>query len=76
MADHDYDEAVAELPHRPGDEDWDSVIDELMDDRDIEAFYSSDPAEVRAFLTALPLTTWFETFPGCAARIADRGYRR
>ena len=76
LADHDYDEAVAELPSHPGDQDWDTALDELMADRDVEAFYSSDPAESAAFLAVLPLDTWFQTFPGHAARAHDRGYRR
>lgn len=76
LADHDYDEEFATLPEYPGDHHWDSVIDELTADRDTDNFYSTDTSKVEAFLAAIPIDTWFLTFPGHAPRDPARGYRR
>lgn len=76
LADHDYDEEFEALPEYPGDHHWDRVIDELLADRDTDALSSPDPAEVEAYLTAVPIDMWFETFPGHVPRDPARGYRR
>ncbi|MGC5258933.1 hypothetical protein ACPXCG_21540 [Gordonia sp. DT218] len=76
MIDHDYDEIVEALPQHPSDRDWARMIDELMSDRDIEAFYATNPAEVDAFLAIMPIDGWFHTFPDHPARKHNRGFRR
>lgn len=76
MLDHDYD--VAALPQHPADPDWQRMmIDELLPDpRGINAVYSTNPADVAAFLASAPIDTWFHTLPNQPARVHGRGYRR
>lgn len=76
MIDHDYGPDVDELPAHPDDTNWEAVYDELLDDRDIEAFYSPDPADVAAWVAIAPPTTWFNPLPGTSPRNPARGYRR
>lgn len=77
MTDHDYDAATFDtLPHHRHDRDWEAVVDDLMEDRDVEAFYSTDPAVVSAFLSVLPIDIWFRTFPQHPGRADTRGHRR
>jgi hypothetical protein len=53
------------------------VIDELLPERlGIDAVYSTNPADVAAFLASAPIDTWFHTFAHRPARVHSRGYRR